>query len=55
MATLARVRTIFTGPAGSPWYSNLYFDAATGTAQNAADAAAPFWGAVDNLKKSTVA
>ena len=25
-STMARVRTVFTGVAGTPWYSNLYFD-----------------------------
>lgn len=43
MTTLARIRTIFTGVAGTPWYSNIYFDAdATTGAGYAADVAA-FW------------
>lgn len=25
-STIARIRTIFTGVAGTPWYSNFYFD-----------------------------
>lgn len=29
MANLARIRTIFTGVAGTPWYSNFYFEIGT--------------------------
>lgn len=49
MATLARVRTIFTGVAGSPWYSNLYFrdDGGTPVANAASTAVATFWGSLN--------
>lgn len=39
-----RIRTVFTGVAGSPWYSNLYFDPAEGDAPvSTAQAVAAFW------------
>lgn len=38
-----RIRTLITGVAGSPWYTNLYFDQATGTPQQAVDAVQAFW------------
>jgi hypothetical protein len=45
---MLRVRTVFTGVAGTPWYNNLFF---TGTdslsADAAVDAAGDFWEAVD--------
>jgi hypothetical protein len=44
---LYRVRTAFSGVQGAPWLSTFYFDAAGGTAQQAATAAGVFWGAVD--------
>lgn len=43
MTTLSRVRTVFTGVAGTPWYSNLYFTWVTGEAQNLVDAVDDFW------------
>lgn len=45
MVEIARVRTVFTGVAGSPYYSNLYWDGAediTG-AQAAVDLVDEFW------------
>jgi len=54
MANLYRVRTIFSGPAGTPWYNNLFFTEAGGSAQDAADAVATFWGAADAFMKSTI-
>lgn len=42
-----RVRTVFTGVAGAPWYSNLYFDdQAPGGAEAAVQAVADFWQAI---------
>lgn len=38
---------MFSGVAGTPWYSNMYFTWVTGTEQDALDAVAAFWGAVD--------
>lgn len=49
-----RVRTIFTAPQGSPWYSNLYFAGAEigGDPQSEIDAVEDFWngfgGSLDN-------
>jgi len=31
MTDLRRIRTVFTGVAGTPWYSNLYFTWVSGT------------------------
>lgn len=49
--SIYRVRTVFTGVAGTPWYSNLYFAglAEGGTDTNVVavhDAAADFWGSL---------
>lgn len=49
-----RVRTVFTGVQGSPWLNTLWFDQSTGTAQQAANAAAAFWGTVDNRMATNV-
>lgn len=48
---IRRVRTIFSGVAGTPWYSNLYFDAdgVTPTAQENVDDTDAFWTAMANL------
>lgn len=42
---VARIRTIFTGVAGTPWYSNLYFldDGSTSIATLAAGWVKDFW------------
>lgn len=42
---LARVRSIFTGVAGTPWYSNLYFldDGADRIAPDAVEWVSDFW------------
>lgn len=52
---MLRVETIFTGPAGSPWLSVMYF---SGTDQAGADQAVAdvgaFWGAVDAGMSSAV-
>jgi hypothetical protein len=47
MANLYRIRTVMTGVAGSPYLNTLFFQEATGTAQQAVTAVATFWGAVD--------
>nr|CRY96194.1 hypothetical protein [uncultured prokaryote] len=41
---MLRIRSVWTGVGGSPWYSNLYFDG-TGSvdAQSCADNVADFW------------
>jgi hypothetical protein len=49
------VRTIFTGPAGSPWLSTLHFDGAEDTEAVAANAdVGQFWGAVDAFMSNLV-
>lgn len=52
---MLRVRTVFSGPQGSPWVSTIHF---TGSTQVAADAAVAavgaFWGAVDALMHTSV-
>ena len=40
---LMRVRTVFSGVPGTPWYSNLFFEGGTGLFQDAVDAVAAFW------------
>jgi hypothetical protein len=47
MALIGRIRTVFSGVAGTPWYSNMYYSEAAGDFQGCADAVAAFWGAVD--------
>lgn len=43
--TILRIRTVFTGVAGAPWYSNLYFGppADPTNAQQCVDAVGAFW------------
>lgn len=47
---LARIRTVFTGVAGTPWYSNLYFlnDGGTSIAAQATNWVGAFWQSLDN-------
>lgn len=42
---IRRIRTVFVGVAGTPWYSNMYFDAdgVTPTPQQNVDAVDSFW------------
>lgn len=47
MVDLYRVRTVFTGIAGTPYLSTMYFRTIDGTAQQAVNAVGAFWGAVD--------
>lgn len=49
MALLYRVQTVFTGVAGSPYYSTFHFSAGFGTAANAVAAAGGFWSVVDGF------
>lgn len=42
-----RIRTTFSGATGSPWVNTLFFSETGGSAQQAANAAAIFWQAVD--------
>lgn len=49
-----RVRTVFSGPQGTPWLSTMFFDEAGGSAQQAANAVSAFWGAVDALMHTSV-
>lgn len=44
-----RIRTVFTGVAGTPWYSNIYFQGGTeAQATSAQDAVGDFWTRVSN-------
>lgn len=45
MPPISRVRTVFTGVAGTPWYSNLYFSSPGGSASvtAAVNAVHTFW------------
>lgn len=55
MAELFKVITRFTGAQGSPWLNVLHFSAINPLlAQDAADAAATFWGACDALMDNSV-
>jgi len=49
MASLYRVRTAITGGPGGAELSTMFFDASTGTAQNAADAVRAFWNDCKNF------
>lgn len=52
MATIRRVRTVMTGVAGTPWYTNTYHTFVAGAGQGCVDALRDFWtawaGALDN-------
>lgn len=58
VSTVARVRTEFTGVAGSPGYSNLYFDASTVDAGSYQAAVLSAWdnnsGAIDDAVTMTM-
>lgn len=47
MTTLNRIRSIWTGVAGTPWYTNLYFDGSGGNEQAQIDLVEDMW---DTLK-----
>ncbi len=51
---LTRVRTVFTGVPGTPWYSNMFFDIELGEIQLAADAVGAFWTDVASLMNNNV-
>jgi len=46
MSSISRVRTVFTGVAGTPWYSNMYFAWVSGQTQNHIDIVEDFWTAL---------
>ena len=56
MPFLGRIRTIATGVAGSPWYTNFYFRSVPGsdTPQNWADAVIDYWNVLDGLTSNGV-
>lgn len=58
MATLRRVRTVFLGVPGTPWYSNMYFDGSGSTTDQQVDAVRDFWtalaGVMDNAVGMTI-
>lgn len=47
MAVIRRIRTVFSGVAGSPWYNNMYFTRVIGTEDAAITAVADFWNDFD--------
>jgi hypothetical protein len=54
MASLSRVRTVFTGVAGTPWYSNLYFDVDEGSTGAIRVALSEFWTDIENAGSALV-
>lgn len=48
MVEMYRVKTEFTGLAGAPYLSQMYFQSALGSAQGAVDSVGDFWGAIDS-------
>lgn len=54
MATIRRIRTLWSGVAGTPWYTNMFFTRVVGTEDAAIEAVADFWNAMDLYIKSTV-
>lgn len=46
---MLRIRTIFTGVAGTPYYSNLYFDSVSDAAQVNTDAVAAWWNDLEDF------
>jgi hypothetical protein len=49
-----RVRVVWSAPLGGPWVSTHFFSNVDGTAQQAVNAVAAFWGAVDAHIANTV-
>nr|CRY97797.1 hypothetical protein [uncultured prokaryote] len=50
---MIRIRTVFTGVAGSPYYTNMYFDAAdVAAAQDAHDLVLQFWDDIAGMRRS---
>lgn len=54
MASIRRIRTVFSGVAGTPWYSNMHFTWVNGTEQDHLDAVGDFWGAIDVLQDDAI-
>lgn len=54
MPSILRVRTVFTGVAGTPWYSNVYLNDDGGEVQIGLDQMAAFWGGLATLMKSGI-
>jgi hypothetical protein len=54
VAIIQRVRTVLTGVAGSPWYSNLYCAGSTSDASLEIDAIGEFWDAVSAVMHTSV-
>lgn len=54
MAELHRVRTVFTGVAGTPWYSNQYYALGGNSSGNVRVATAEFWVDIENAGSSLV-
>lgn len=54
MALLTRIRTVFTGVAGTPWYSNQYWAIGSGDPDPVLDDTEAFWEGMAAMIKSTV-
>ena len=58
MTSISRVRTVFTGVAGTPWYSNMYFTWVSGQTQAHIDLVEAFWtflvGQIDTNVTATI-
>jgi hypothetical protein len=54
MTVIQRIRTVFTGVAGTPWYSNLYVTATEADAQAEVNIIDGFWEDIKAQMKSTV-
>lgn len=46
MTNLQRIRTVFTGVAGTPWYSNIYFQGNGDTVSGVAGHVRDFWSSI---------
>jgi len=51
---MLRVRTVFTGVAGSPYYSNIFYDQLPSAAEDAADAIGTAWEAMEPFMDNAI-
>lgn len=54
MVELSRYQTVFTGVAGAPWYSNIYFEGGTPEGAAYGPNLATFWEAIDNVMHNSI-
>lgn len=55
MTELTRIRTVFTGVAGTPWYSNHYFEGGGGLASAYGASVGNFWDALGSIMHTSAA